>query len=101
MQQLLARLIEYVRLMQIEPKNILEMAILAYLIYQLLKWVKNTRTWFLLRGIGLLLVFADGRDDVGYMVFEAYVGVIADMDYGPEDPLHSAYRAGIQPAPLL
>ncbi|MBQ6196960.1 MAG: diadenylate cyclase CdaA [Lachnospiraceae bacterium] len=57
MQQLLARLIEYVRLMRIEPKNILEMAILAYLIYQLLKWVKNTRTWFLLRGIGLLLVF--------------------------------------------
>ena len=57
MQQLIAKLIEYVQLIRIEPKNIVEMVILAYLIYQLLRWVKNTRTWFLLRGIALLLIF--------------------------------------------
>ena len=57
MQELLAKLVQYVRTMQIAPKNIIEIAVLAFLIYHLLKWVKNTRTWFLLRGLLLLLLF--------------------------------------------
>ncbi len=57
MHQLFANLVQYVRSIQIAPKNIIEILVLAYLIYHLLKWVKNTRTWFLLRGIGLLLLF--------------------------------------------
>ncbi len=38
------------------PSNILEIAILTVLIYELIKWVKNTRAWTLLRGI-LVVVF--------------------------------------------
>ena len=57
MQEIFANLVQYVKSMQIAPKNIIEILVMAYLIYHLLKWVKNTRTWFLLRGIGLLLLF--------------------------------------------
>ena len=57
MQELLAKLVQYVRSMQIAPKNIIEIVVLAFLIYHLLRWVKNTRTWFLLKGVGLLLLF--------------------------------------------
>ena len=57
MQQLFSNLIQYFRTMQIAPKNIIEIVVLAFLIYHLLRWVKNTRTWFLLRGVGLLLFF--------------------------------------------
>ena len=57
MQQIFANLVQYVKSMRIAPKNVIEILVLAYLIYHLLKWVKNTRTWFLLRGIGLLLLF--------------------------------------------
>ena len=57
MQQIFANLVQSIKSIQIAPKNIIEILVLAYLIYHLLKWVKNTRTWFLLRGIGLLLLF--------------------------------------------
>ena len=57
MPELFSNLIQYFRTMQIAPKNIIEIAVLAFLIYHLLRWVKNTRTWFLLKGIGLLLLF--------------------------------------------
>ena len=57
MQQIFANLVQSIKSLQIAPKNIIEILVLAYLIYHLLKWVKNTRTWFLLRGIGLLLLF--------------------------------------------
>ena len=39
------------------PSNILEIVILAALIYGLIKWVKNTRAWTLLRGILVVVVF--------------------------------------------
>ncbi len=57
MQELLAKLVQYVKSMQIAPKNIIEIVVLAVLIYHLLRWVKNTRTWFILKGVGLLLLF--------------------------------------------
>ena len=57
MQELLAKLVQYVRSMQFAPKNIIEIAVLAFLIYHLLRWVKNTRTWFILKGVVLLLLF--------------------------------------------
>ena len=37
--------------------DIVEILILAFLVYHILKWIKNTRTWFLLKGLGLLLLF--------------------------------------------
>ncbi len=37
--------------------DVLEMIIIAYLIYRLLVWVKNTRTWFLIKGLAVIVAF--------------------------------------------
>ena len=37
--------------------DIVEMAIIAFLIYEIMLWVKNTRAWMLLRGFLVLIVF--------------------------------------------
>lgn len=45
----------------IQIKTILEIIIVAFLIYQLMLWIKNTKAWMLLRGIlvlGLFILFA-------------------------------------------
>ena len=36
--------------------DILEIAILAFIIYHILVWIRNTRAWFLMRGIAFLMV---------------------------------------------
>ena len=38
----------------IDVTDVIEMLIIAYLIYRLLVWVKNTRTWFLIKGLAAL-----------------------------------------------
>ena len=43
---------------QITKTNILEIVIIAFLIYEILVWIKNTRAWTLLRGLVVILVFA-------------------------------------------
>lgn len=42
---------------KIEIKNILEMLILAVLIYYLIAWIKKSRAWVLLRGVVTLFIF--------------------------------------------
>lgn len=42
---------------EVRLTDVLEVLILAYLIYQLMVWIKNTRAWMLLRGIVVLAVF--------------------------------------------
>ncbi|MBO4289306.1 MAG: diadenylate cyclase CdaA [Lachnospiraceae bacterium] len=37
--------------------DVIEMLIIAYLIYRILVWVKNTRTWFLIKGVAVLGAF--------------------------------------------
>ena len=37
--------------------DIIEIVILAVAIYQLLRWIKNTKAWMLLRGFAILLIF--------------------------------------------
>lgn len=37
--------------------DVVEMLIIAFVIYHILVWVKNTRTWFLLKGIIVVLLF--------------------------------------------
>jgi len=37
--------------------DVLEIVIIAFLFYQLIKWIKNTKAWMLLRGIIVLAVF--------------------------------------------
>ena len=38
--------------------NIVEIIIIAFLIYEILLWIKNTRAWTLLKGIVFILAFA-------------------------------------------
>lgn len=43
---------------RITKTNILEIIIIAFLMYEVLVWIKNTRAWTLLKGILVILVFA-------------------------------------------
>ena len=37
--------------------DVIEMLIIAFLIYCVLVWIKNTRTWFLIKGLVVILIF--------------------------------------------
>ena len=37
--------------------DIIEIAIIAFLVYHVVVWIKNTKAWMLLKGIGVLVVF--------------------------------------------
>lgn len=39
------------------PTDIIEIILLAFIIYHLVKWVKNTRAWALVKGIVVIMVF--------------------------------------------
>lgn len=41
----------------ITTTDIVEIAILAFFVYQILLWIKNSKAWFLLKGIIVILVF--------------------------------------------
>ena len=43
---------------KITKTNVLEIVILAFVIYEIMVWIKNTRAWTLLKGIVVILVFA-------------------------------------------
>ena len=42
---------------KISKTNILEIIIIAFLIYEIMVWIKNTRAWTLLKGILVILAF--------------------------------------------
>lgn len=42
---------------KIYTSDFLEMCILAYLIYNLVKWIKNTRAWSLVKGLVMIMIF--------------------------------------------
>lgn len=61
MQQISAFIEKYLSAVHI-PKtfmwtDIAEIIIIAFLVYQILAWIRNTRTWALLRGVLMILVF--------------------------------------------
>ncbi|MFR2847721.1 MAG: hypothetical protein ACLTC4_11590 [Hungatella hathewayi] len=43
---------------RITKSNILEIAIIAFLVYEILTWIKTTRAWTLLKGIVVIFAFA-------------------------------------------
>ena len=43
--------------LQIRKTDIVEVIILAFLLYQVLVWIKRTRAWPLLKGFSVLLIF--------------------------------------------
>ena len=46
-----------VNALKIQWTDILEILILAFLIFEILVWIKNTRAWSLMKGLGILLIF--------------------------------------------
>lgn len=42
---------------EVKIVDVLEILIIAFLIYQVMVWIKNTKAWMLLRGIAILAVF--------------------------------------------
>ena len=42
---------------EVHATDVLEIAILSVIFYQVIKWIKNTKAWMLLRGIIVLVVF--------------------------------------------
>ena len=57
MREFLSTIWQAVKSIEFEPKNIIEIIILAVLLYYIVLWIKNSRTWFLFRGILVLLIF--------------------------------------------
>ena len=45
------------RLPRVGVLDVLEMIILAFLLYQVMKWMKNTRAWAVVKGLAVILVF--------------------------------------------
>lgn len=43
---------------RLSPIDIVEMLIIAFAIYQIIMWVKNTRAWMLVKGLTFLLIFS-------------------------------------------
>ncbi len=41
----------------IQISDIVEIIIIAFIVYHLMLWIKNTKAWMLLKGIGVLLIF--------------------------------------------
>lgn len=42
---------------QLKITDIIEILIIAFVIYHIIKWVKSTRAWSLMRGLAILLIF--------------------------------------------
>ena len=57
MREFLSQILQYIRSVRIAPKNIVEMVILAILIYFLIVWIKRSKAWVLLRGFAVLALF--------------------------------------------
>ena len=41
----------------VKVTDIIEIVVIAFLVYHLMVWIKNTKAWMLLKGIGALAVF--------------------------------------------
>ena len=38
-------------------EDMVEILIISFLVYQIMTWIKNTKAWFLMKGIGIILIF--------------------------------------------
>lgn len=50
--------IAFVNIPHIGIRDILDILLIAFLIYKVLLWIKDTRTWTLFKGVGMVLVIA-------------------------------------------
>lgn len=58
MAEMLGKMSSWLSLLpRISLGNILEVAIISFLVYEILFWIKNTRAWNLLKGLVVILIF--------------------------------------------
>ena len=41
----------------VRGEDVVEILIISVLVYQIMTWIKNTKAWFLMKGIGIILIF--------------------------------------------
>lgn len=54
---ILDQIVTWMRLPKMNPMDFIEIAIIAILIYSVIKWIKTTRAWVLVKGLVVLLIF--------------------------------------------
>ena len=54
--EVITELLDTYRMVNIRVTDVVEIIILAFLIYEIMVWIKKTRAWVLLKGFGVLLV---------------------------------------------
>jgi len=58
MEQIVGFIEKYIKNIQfINPMDVVEIAIISVAIYYLMLWIKNTRAWFLMKGVAVILAF--------------------------------------------
>lgn len=55
--EMFSGMLEPFRMIKIEVMDCVEILIIAILIYNIIKWMKNTRAWALMKGVAVLFVF--------------------------------------------
>lgn len=56
--ELIDRYLVWMSMPKIKITDVLEIAIMAFILYHIIIWVKDTRAWMLVKGIAVLLVFS-------------------------------------------
>ena len=52
-----SRMMMWIRIPGIDIIDVLEIIIIAFIVYHVVKWVRTTRAWMLVKGLMILLVF--------------------------------------------
>ena len=88
MREFFSTIWQSVKAIEFEPKNIIEIVILAILIYYIVVWIKNSRTWFLFRGILVLLIFIGLANllELNVLTFIADADALAGIENIPNAP---------------
>ena len=48
---------EYVQYLRVGVSDVIEIIIIAFLLYEIIIWFKKTRAWVLFKGIAIILIF--------------------------------------------
>lgn len=90
MAEILAEIYSWISFVpKITFKNLIEIAIIAILVYEMLIWIKNTRAWTLLKGIVFILAFFLAAailelDTILWLLEKtSYIAVTGDHRYFP------------------
>ena len=52
-----SRLFIWMRVPTIHPTDVLEIFIIAFMVYHIIKWIRTTRAWMPVKGLMILLIF--------------------------------------------